>query len=825
MESCLKEKGKLYRFLSGRTDYANTLKVTLQETLIETEGLIKGVETETQTEIKELRSIYINSIISKLENFKNFQTTEEINNIEALEDDHFNYIRSAKDIRFYKFIHSYSDQYNLRGPQSSKITLESIEKEISKIPYDQREKNLTGKKNGEIERLKKRLKEIKEEIAEIDSYGIKEIFEKTTIDQYIEDFKESDLIRYLLLNGFINENYNDYISVFHAVNLTQEDFTFEAKVKNGISLPYEYPLHNTGTVLERLQNKYFKREAIWNYTLLDELLRTSSIDAIKKEFFFETLKPASEKVFDFVSGYIDKEPKNLGKFIKQLIKHKVNFWSYLFNSSNYTGERINAYIKLIFNYAEYDDINKMDEIFVLSEHLAEIPHFIDFVTSFPESKSVFKFIRDTYTNIKVLDKHVDSPNEVFDFIFKNNAYEITQDNIKAIFDYFKIDFVKEQYNNSNYTLLKEFAPPELLEYLVNNINLYIRSLVSELSENHNESEDSIIDMLNNRDLAMDLKQKFIEHQTNKITNLSQIINKTDKEIALIFQASVINWDNVYDYFKSLEVAEFDETIINYLNSEDIYIPLSASKIRNIKDADEDAIKEFCKNLIYTDKLNIKANTSLLKSIPYVYSNMDYTKPSEDKVTWMISNKVVVLTVENFDAIKKQFKYLHIHLLAKNEKDFILRYGEFSLTGADLELLFKSTDFSHSGKLEIIEAIDDSIIIENPKIAELVCYMLPDDKSFPLRYEIFEAMFAANQSVDKKIRVLNVNNEKFDNIQLQGFLEKFGEDYARLFVKQNKPVFANKIFNKDLFEILQSRNMISSFAINPEKEEIKVVANY
>ena len=163
--------------------------------------------------------------------------------------------------------------------------------------------------------------------------------------------------------------------------------------------------------------------------------------------------------------------------------------------------------------------------------------------------------------------------------------------------------------------------------------------------------------------------------------------------------------------------------------------------------------------------------------------------------------------------------------AKVEKAFIQRFGEFTLDNTDIEMLFNSAHFSLLGKLEITEAIDDNIIIKNSKIAELVCHLLPEHKSTPLRFEVFDAMFTTNASVEKKIKVLNDNNDKFSNIQLQGFVERFGEDYSRLFVKQNKPVFTNKAFNKELFEILQNRKLISSFSINQEKDEIKVVANY
>lgn len=821
-----KRKGKLYKFLSGRSDYASGLKKELNKKKSQIEQSITGIEAETQTDIKELRAIYINHLISKLENFKSFYTTEQIDNIGVLEDVHFSKISSAKDIHYYRFHKPYSyGEFQISGPHSSKLTFASFEEEVSKTPYIQREQNLLGKSDGQIERLKKQLEEIRKEIAEIDSYGIKEIFEKTPIDPYVKDFNESNLIRYLLLNGYINENYNDYISVFHAINLSQDDFTYEAKVKNGISLPYDHSLSNANGIIERLQEKYFKREAIWNFSILNQLLANPENNGNKILFFFETLRPGSQKVFDFISGFINNKPGNLNQFIHFLVKYKPNLWSYLISESNITSEKNKEFIKLIFQYGDYSDICAMEENEKLAEYISSIKGFVEFVSSFSESQNILNFVKHKSIKIKALDQPSVVSDKIVDFIIDNDAYEIVPENIKVILVYSKVDFKEEQFNKSNYTWLSEVAPAKLFDYLKSNINDYIQNVAIELSENHYESEDSLIEILNREDLADHLKRILFENQHNKISNLSQVVEKSDKAIALESKAIIVSWDNVNDYFKSTELSVIDQTLENYLENEDVYIPLSKNEIHFKGEAAEEQIGKISEALIYAEYLNFSANTSLLKSVPYEYDFLDYTKISEDKIKWMVSNKFVTLTKENYDAIKTASKGLHIKLATVYETEFINEIASFTLDKDDLILLFKSSDFSHNGKLDVIQKIDDNIIISNPEIAELVCYLLPEDKATPLRYEVFEAMFAANPSLEKKIKTLVANIEKFSDEQLQGFVEKFGEDYARVFVNQNKPVFANKDYNKILFGILKSRNLISSFSENPEKGEIKVVANY
>lgn len=820
-----KRKGKLYKFLSGRSVYANVVKISLQEKINEIEALIEGIESETQTEIEELRAVYINLIISKLENFKSFYTDVEFTNIEALNDLNFIKLRGAKSIFYYKFdlINSYSKTYQVNGPNGSGITFKSIENEISDSTYEEREYNLISKSNGEKENLKKQLENLNAEIAEIDSYGIKEIFEKTEIDPYLEDFKESNLIRYLLLNGYINENYNDYISVFHAINLTHDDFNFEAKVKNGILMPYDYPLTNTKNVLERLQAKYFKRQSIWNYTLLNQILSSPERENTKRDYFFETLKADNEKSFEFISGYLSKEKETQSEFVRHLIMHKPNFWTYLNKKSNFTSEKVKEYCKIIFQYSEYENLVALEDIDTLNAYLENIDNFTEYVSSFSNTQLILQFVNDKRIKIKQLDLPFESPNNVFDFIYENGAYQITPDNIKVILKYSAVEFDEDRFKTANYTLLKEFAPEQLMSYLHANIQTYVQSTF-DIKENSNESEESLTELINNPYLEESHKVKILQNQGNKISDLANINSKEDKALILKFNLVDTSWNNVYDYFSATGDSGLDDVLAEYLGLESNYEQLSKIQIDNIDIDNEDLAMEFCEVIIYTDKLSIEANTALLKSIPFSYDSLDYSRIVKAKSKAMIENESINLTTESFEGLKAEYNDLHISLLEKREEEFIENFGSFNLDAADFELLFKSSVFTLSGKNNIIDQVDDNIIINNANIAELVCYLIPEEKKTSLRYEVFEAMFNSNAKLSRKIKMLNLNHERFDNDQLQRLVESFGDDYIRLFAKQNKPVFANKSYNQNLFEILKSRDLISSFSIN-NNDEIKVVANY
>src|SRR5690606_3290377 len=92
--------------------------------------------------------------------------------------------------------------------------------------------------------------------ANIESWELKQIFDKVDLNQYLEDFSNNALLRNLIINDYINENYNDYISLFHEGSVTREDLVFERNVKSGTPNEYTYKLHKIDGLLERIDFRY-----------------------------------------------------------------------------------------------------------------------------------------------------------------------------------------------------------------------------------------------------------------------------------------------------------------------------------------------------------------------------------------------------------------------------------------------------------------------------------------------------------------------------------------------------------------------------------------
>jgi hypothetical protein len=192
---------------------------------------------------------------------------------DLVKDDEFDNLINKQTLTHIQFTDYYNHQYNLSNSEQYKFNFSKIENKISSdFKYVEREKFIKDKSNDKTEILKKEIDKLKSEKRSIENWDLKQIFSKVSIDEFInEKFKDNDLVRMLILEGYINENYEDYISICHEGNLTNEDFNFLKGIKANKTFPYQYKLENKANLIKEIKQHQFSRDSILNFDLLDYL--------------------------------------------------------------------------------------------------------------------------------------------------------------------------------------------------------------------------------------------------------------------------------------------------------------------------------------------------------------------------------------------------------------------------------------------------------------------------------------------------------------------------------------------------------------------------
>lgn len=822
--SLQKRKGKLFQFFANKSSYCAAVVKKYNSDLETINNRIGLLEIENQSSIKELRAVYIYRLLSKLEHFHSFNTNGvNISITEALEDKNFNVISASEGFSYTKVGKQYYSHQLLYESVTSSVIFKDIEKEVSNsLTYLQREELLNKKRENQLELLRTEKEKRKKEKNDTEQKSVQELFNTNDLDEYWGDFKEDNLVRSLLLNGYIDEHYDDYISLFHEVSLTKDDFKFERFVKSGRSLPFDHQVTKCKNVLKRVPDKYFRREEILNYKLLSYLLNNENEYRAQVESIFTLLKKDKDQTFQFIRGFVSQDSQDISLFMKKLCESKPTLWEYLYTKSELPTEDITTFLKHIFNYGDLNAILEFTSLKSLEEFLAKIPNIFEFCSNLKGAATIKSLIQKKVILIENLDLPDESQKEMFDFICSYSFYELNRHNISIIIKGQGKEVDPAKLDTSHYTTILHLGIDDLLEYVNLDIENYIEHVLLLGERNTDEDEDSITALLNKDVIPIDLKIRLLQSQLTNISSLEQIEELDVKQVILNCNKVMITWSNVFNYHEAIEQEDFDSVLIDFLNNEKNYSALSKERFP-IKSKNEEYIKKISSILLFCSSLKNEAYENLLDCIPYTYNSIDFERLDKEKAEKLVFKRKLGLTAKNFYGLKE--KELHIQLAEVQQDKIAAKFSELDLSAEDLLSIFRSSRIQISHKLDVIKNLQESMIVNNDNIAKAVCDLLPESHEVSFSYEALYAIFNAHSSVSKRLVLLNQNLDQLDVDQIRNLSKMLGEDYEKIFVKMHKPTFMNTPQHIVLFEELKKREMIIRYETNEKKNEIKVFAKY
>lgn len=819
-----KRRGSLYKFLTDKETYIGKLKDELLDEINKIDSRLNILYGEASKDIKELRSVYINRLASRLKNFHSFKVVgKSVSLLEAVEDEFFNDIKMSARIMYGTYRFSYSNTYYLDEPVPGDVNFSSIEKEVSSdMTYDQRENVLNDKARNQIDILKIEKGKLRNRISELESLSVQEIFELIKIDDYLGVFNDSYLMRNLLLNGHIDEHFEDYISLLHEISLTKDDFNFERNIKSGIYVQFDYKLTKTDNLIRRLPEKYFIRDVMLNYSILECLLDNEIKYISKFEKFFNVLGKDGEKQFHFVYGFIVSNPKKLGRFVNYLCGVKPGLWLYINTKSGLSGDAVLKLMCNIFDYASLNAILKFENVESLATYIEQLDAFFQFCSEIKNINNIKNFISERNIKIKRLDLPSDEQEHIFNFIYSRNHYEITQHNISVIIKGNHKEHIHDELLSSNYTTILKLQLKELEEYIIANIESYIQNVMTLMENNCNESEETIVNILNRKDVKNSLKERLLISQNAQIQSISVIEDVDVKQMVLSKNKIAPTWNNVFDYYDSVEYC-LDDTLISFLNDSANNDRLKLMVINDNANKDEQYLREISDKVLHCHELSLEAFIKLLGCFPYEFNSIRFSDFELQRIDILLDNKKIAFNVDNYKEIKG--KGLSIRFIEIYQDQFVNKFSECEIEASDWLLIFRSPKISKEIKVTLIQSIDHDIITHNNEITVEVGNILGTDCFVPLGYEIIAALFKSYNNTEQRVTLINSQFPNLNETQIQSLTEELGQDYGKIFLKQRRPVFPYNDFNLNFFSNLKERDMIIRYEVNDARDSIKVFAKY
>ncbi|KAB1230850.1 YobI family P-loop NTPase [Chryseobacterium viscerum] len=808
------KKGKLYNLINNKKSYIKKLITTKTDLITENTAEIERIKNENISDLEELKSIYLFKISEKIPNATTFYINNQQRNFGELKDeDLFSEITKTTNFRYYR---------NNNGIYESNLSFEDIENEVNlDFNFQERKYLVESTHSDRIEVLKKEIEKSKKEKNDIENWDLKQIFSEIDIDQYLSEFSNNGLLRYLVLEGYINENYNDYTSLFHEVSLTADDKKFQKNVKAYFNESFEYKLTHRETIADKLELKWFSRDSILNFNLLDFLGEKYDNYSEKYNAIIDLLSNEKQRSIEFIDGYLERK-EGLNRFIEKITIAWSGFWDYVFNKSTYdTNKKYYIFEMIILNLS----LEKLIEIQSSRLIKKTIEENIQYLYNYDKKYSPIWFESQIerllpLINIKIL--RLEKPNEnkkyLFELIYNKGYYKITTENILLLLNEFcdKVDDLPFETSNYNAMIISNCEP--LLTYINEELNTYVENVYLKLENNLNEDEESLKMLLNNEDLDIKLKFKIIEKVNTKILDLSSIEDKEVKEKLLINNKVVPIWNNVIDYYKESE-DKIDSSLVRYLNIEEIGNELSRQKLSK----EDESIE---KSLMLCNEISDENYDNFLNSCYFGWNKLDFKELETNKVA-SLTNKKLTTTKSNYDLLRELFKNNHIRLLEKDFNTFLEKPEDFEVDENDMVLILKSDKISLNNKISYVSKLEEQIIVDSKKISELVGRLiLQKGTKISLESNTLTSIVKNTDSIEDSVKLTNLYLDSLNNPDLIEVVKSIGYIYRELFVKQHKPTFKKTDYNHKLLNTLKLREIINSFSIDRKDEtQYRAVANY
>jgi len=640
-------EGNLWNKINSKQEFISEEVIKIEDEIKTISVEVKKLEKLKIIDIEELRRLYISYYIHKFENFKCFNINKSAKNIEEMcLDENFNYlIENKATYDCFTNLNVYQGSYQLSTNQSIEYKFADIEVEVdANKTYKERIEEINNWHLGKVNTLRKKIQELEQNKVKIRRSKIKDILSTNNISvSTSKNIKQSKLINVLLRNGYIDEDYHDFMSVFYEGSLTKSDNDFLISVKSQESLEFSFKLSKIDALVKKIHPLDFEQAYILNNDLITFLLNNSKTYEEKIENIFIKLKDESEISIQFIVDYIDNG-EELEKFVNKISHTWTGFWKHIENASNLPDDKKDVYFRYILLYADLADIQILSKNSQMEMRIEKDESFLKIIPDINRLKEVLQTLDLEFHDLD----YDNSPDELLTYVYENCNYKIKPSNISGFMKKYG-EFDQQTFDTSNYEAIMKSNCSALIDYIHSNPDEYVENVHLKIPNNVLEREEYLVNLLNHEELSIKFKNRIVSRTTTIIEVLENVIDTPLYKILLAENKIASKWSNILHAYISLKSDdnESDEEnniakeIIDFINVVENSEALSNIKTSTEADLSSD-YRKLWRALIYAQGIIDESYNLITKSCPWWYKDLDYSIISENKVKILINNSCVQL---------------------------------------------------------------------------------------------------------------------------------------------------------------------------------------
>lgn len=589
--------------------------------------------------------------------------------------------------------------------------------------YEKRKKLIHSITDDKIKTLRDKRKAFMDEIAAIEKYTLsdiaksdKDIFAHVAIPKGEEE--KYKVLKYLLEKGYIDEEYFFYISIFQEGRLTPLDQEFLLSIKFNAPKEFDYKLQEIPSLIQNLSAVDYDHKGILNkdlleYCLLHEDEYEEECDAILKQMVVH------EQYIDLLYQFM-QEGNCVPTFIKRLV-HIDNVWKSLDKDINHITKDKDKVISAMFKYADINDIRTVNTSYPFNTYINDNNNYSDLFEDIDQVRA--RELLDLLNlNVQSL---IDDSNaaDTYSYIYENNMYALTLDNIKVIFKHNDLPVVN--LDSAIYTSIEETELNELQDYVLLELPAFVENLML-ASSNIHESSDTIVSLMDEDIQTSDII-KLIKHNDTLWDDCKGILDENIVRNLFWKNKIKMTFENVKHYCSCIGTWKIDSSLVVFMNLNEEKTMEEFTKLVQSNDEHE---RELLASVVKSDNINDNIAFSIFNNhwLIDVWSK-ELSQLNETRVRYVVDEGIITVSPSIYQDIIKGNPKLSKYLLCKDPDKIISEWDEFAFSITTVVEILSWVEYKkyHSFILDKIETESVTPVIANA----LLSYFGKSDSEFNL----------------------------------------------------------------------------------------------
>lgn len=814
------ESGMMWELLMAKKAAQDKQTEEIDDRIRECLGAINDIKNEKLSDVKQLQLLYYATLM------REFRTN----------NDHYYYKgqwKTATDIihedNWFETLRNDEMRWNNYG--NNHIQWSEIEKDTdSTCSYEEHVKRIEGRQNGRIAEIQREIQDLRNRRLVVRRKTIQDLMAEgtlsketiaTIVQKSSKDRQDLELVLLLLKNGYLNEKYYYNISIFHEVDGVNsfDDYRFELGVMKGEEMDWDTNLKNPKALIDTLDLHYFSTPAIKNLSLCSELLQHPESEKAKE--FWSLIAQKNRKNYEFVDSCLNYEgiKNKAGDFLGRIVSANQNYMRELIETSRveegWTRSFVEKQLGLYIAWALKQDSGiALDQ--VVKEYIEEtsaMPRLLQ-ENGINSAESMDSFVRTFGLKFKTLDCDEAKKTGFLDVVIAECAYAIDSAMMMKLLK--ASGSAVEDFQTKNYSTIRECAISPVIDYVDAEFKTYLDNLYMRLESTQEDSEASILHVLNRDDLSDNDKEHFIKKQSTngRIRNAKQLQSNASLALCVNLDWIAPSWSNAVEIWNR---NKDDRSLFwLYANRSSTYTVLAEKNSRGIEwKEDEFWAKHFAEAEQLTDEAMNSLLAGMTRGIIEDYSGANATPK---RIEYLVRGNRIKYSVSLYRSLRGLGNDSHITLAAWFTKDFC-ETMESGLPNADDVLKLLASEHLHRRNMPLLVNTLKDIIVSRDDLAGQVAEKVNSGNYNLLDENVLDAIVkhVTPESLQCKI-IQHIGGEPEE---IRDRLKRMPEPYSKLGEFGCHPQFFKWDGFESFVEFLKEKGIVSSTS---EKENGKIQVN-